>query len=78
MAYIPFSSITGCTSPTTGSSFYEPMYNDAKIISYYKKDDTINFVRTFMVVVVFDNGASTIFQFTSQTNRDNFYDILPT
>ena len=78
MAFFALSGITGClTSGETSSDIYAVKYNDALIVSYYKKDfRRPDFVDIYSVVCVFGNH-NTPFQFYSSTDRDTFYNTLP-
>lgn len=79
MAYFALSGITGCISPSSGETstdIYGVMYNDSQIISYYKKDKVLNFITTYMVVVVFQNYTQQ-YHFLTSTDRDAFYVTLP-
>ena len=82
MAYIELNNITGCTSPATGNTevIFDVKYNTDKIVSYYKrninKNKNNNWVDQFLVVVVFENYTQN-FIFETESDRNNFYDILP-
>ncbi|NPV13227.1 MAG: hypothetical protein HPY57_15820 [Ignavibacteria bacterium] len=77
MAYFALSGITGCISPVTGiTNGYDLMYNKDKITIYYKKDVIIDFINTYMVVVIFENYTQN-FSFLTPTDRDAFYNSLP-
>ena len=84
MAYFALSGITGCVNPASGGTldYQDVMYNDDKIVSYWKKTlqqtgGNTNFVRYHQVIVVFENYTQQ-FNFLSATDRDNFYSTLPT
>jgi len=84
MAFFALSGITGCVSPASGEtlSAYGVMYNDEKIITYYKKDigksKANDFTYQFIVVIVFDNAShAQNYIFTNEGDRNNFYSTLP-
>lgn len=82
MAYIELNNITGCTSPVTGNTevIFDVKYNTDKIVSYYKrninKNKNNNWINQFVVVVVFENYTQN-FVFETDSDRNNFYNILP-
>lgn len=83
MAYFSVSAITGCVEPASGGTapdLYEQVFNDDKIISYYKKDikksANTNWLDLYFVIVIFENFTQT-FKFLNQSNRDTFYTTLP-
>ena len=83
MAYIALSSITGCTNPPSGGTadYQDMMYNDEKIVAYYKKtiepSGNNSFTRIYQVIVIFENYTQQ-FNFLGLGDRDAFYGILPT
>lgn len=79
MAYFALSNISGCTNPSSGetsSEIFGVQYNDAKIISYFKKNKTIDNILIFIVVCKFENYTQQ-YQFLDADARDAFYLTLP-
>lgn len=76
MAFFPLSGITGCISPVTATTTnYAVQYNDTYLLKFYKTDTIENLTYIYSVICVFINH-STIFKFTSSSDRDTFYDSL--
>lgn len=79
MAYFTLDSITGLTSPISGlTTAYEQVYNDAQILTYYKRDINATGIKAaaYTVVVLFGNRTE-IFEFAVIGDRDTFYTSLP-
>jgi len=72
MAYITVSSIAGCFYPAEVGA----RYNDAKIVSYHKVDYLTGNPANYVVIIKFENNSET-FRFLNATDRDNFYNTLP-
>ena len=84
MGYIELSGITGLVTPATGNTDiagFDVMYNDAKIVSYFKKNIVASgnnaFTAQFIVSVIFETYTQ-LFIFHDDASRNTFYDSLPT
>ena len=80
MATFKLSDITGCFSPSTGTTTgYDIIFTTSNINSIMKKDDQKNgnndFTDTYIVGVIFGNSNS-YFKFYDSDDRDTFFDTL--